>query len=161
MDSATNVFKLRTTTSPADGVDLDITESAGKLHLGELSASVKVEATTVSASLLEVSTAAAVSGALSVSGSVTLGSGNTAGSGGTLSQPVIVQNPFRIPVFTIDGSGGYPQVPADYTANSGSYVGHMFYLSGNGGGEGSLFEQANKWYFNEGGEWFASPFFAQ
>ena len=90
-----------------------------------------------------------VTGSLSVKGNATLGDAN--------SDLVKVQGQFRIPVFSVT-AGTYPAIPADYMTTPENYIGHMFYLTGSGDAN---WAQGNKWYFNEGGEWFASPFFAE
>ena len=46
-----------------------------------------------------------------------------------------------------------------FHSNSGSYSGRVVYLS-NTGSSGAIgpFNAANKYYFNENGEWYDSPF---
>jgi len=69
----------------------------------------------------------------------------------------------RMPIFTTAGdplTGSFPIIPADYVANKANYNGHMFYLTGsdstNWTTTDAAWPQANKWYFNERGDWHAS-----
>jgi hypothetical protein len=109
---------------------------------------------------------------VSVSGNLTVGgnlivSGNTTLGTGTDDTITMVGN-LRNPVFSVAGANavaGFPTVPDAYITNSASFGGYSFYLTssaasaGNGITPGSgSWGQANKWYFNENGEWYASFF---
>lgn len=101
-----------------------------------------------------------VTGSLIVSGNTTLGTGTE--------DTITVVGNLRHPVFSVSGANavaGYPIVPNVYITNASSYGGYSFYLTSsattapNGVTPGSgSWDQANKWYFNENGEWFASFF---
>lgn len=109
---------------------------------------------------------------VSVSGNLTVGgnlivSGNTTLGTGTEDTVTVVGN-LRHPVFTVATGGtvsGFPIVPDLYIVSASQYSGYSFYLTssaasaGNGITQGSgSWGQANKWYFNENGEWYASFF---
>lgn len=64
----------------------------------------------------------------------------------------LVNSQLRIPIFTTG------TIPADYETSASIYSGYVFYLSGSGNPSGE-FQAGNKWYFNEGGEWYKSFFF--
>jgi len=103
-----------------------------------------------------------LTGSLVVSGSTTLGTGTE--------DTVTVVGNLRNPIFTVSGANvvsGFPTVPDLYIVSASQYSGYSFYLTSsattnpNGVTPGSgSWGQANKWYFNEGGEWFASFFIA-
>lgn len=85
-----------------------------------------------------------VTGNLQVTGSTYLGTDS--------SDVTLVNSQLRIPIFTTG------TIPADYETSASNYSGYVFYLSGSGNGSGD-FQAGNKWYFNEGGEWYKSFFF--
>jgi hypothetical protein len=67
---------------------------------------------------------------------------------------ITVRGKFQAPKFTA------LTIPAAYTSGDQSaHNGHMFYLDAADDAV-AAFPQGQKWYFCEGGEWFASPFFA-
>jgi hypothetical protein len=66
-----------------------------------------------------------------------------------------IRHRLRIPVFTSGST-----VLSDYETNAATLHGHMFYLTGSGHPTG-VFQQANKWYFNENGAWHPSPFISE
>jgi hypothetical protein len=103
-----------------------------------------------------------LTGSLVVSGSTTLGTGTE--------DTITVVGNLRNPIFTVSGANavaGFPTVPASYITNASQFSGYSFYLTSSAAanangvtpGSGS-WGQANKWYFNESGEWFASFFIA-
>ena len=63
-------------------------------------------------------------------------------------------------IINLDGNvSGDRTTLTDYSNNANTYSGRVIYVS-NTGSAGSIgpFIQANKYYFNENGEWFSSPF---
>jgi len=179
-DSSAKVFKLGATLDDATSTTLTITEASGTLKLGTLSGST-VETTQLTASLASLDSAT-VTTSLTVNGDTTLGDGTdltrvsgtleVTGSttlGTSTSDTLTVVGNFRIPVFTVNDANsvsGFPIVPDLYVSNASTYGGYSFYLTSsavasNGivAGSGS-WAQANKWYFNENGEWFASFFYS-
>lgn len=102
------------------------------------------------------------SGNIIVSSSLTIGDASI--SGGVETTTFVSQ--VRMPIFSVSGANavaGFPVVPPDYITNSGSYGGHMFYLTSSSGfpnwnGDND-WDEGNKWYFNERGRWHESFFF--
>mgnify|MGYP003348281297 CR=1 FL=1 len=94
-------------------------------------------------------------------------SGNTI-LGTDTSDTITMVGNLRNPVFSVSGANavsGFPIVPTAYITSASNYGGYSFYLTSsattapNGVTPGSgSWGQANKWYFNENGEWFASFF---
>jgi len=65
-------------------------------------------------------------------------------------------------IISLDGnSSGDRNTLLDYSSNKSTYSGRIVYIS-NTGSLGSVgpFVHSNKYYFNENGEWHASPFFS-
>ena len=178
-------FYLGRTTD--DGLDADLNsdnDGLGKLILANLSASATVHALD-----LRIADSAEVTGTLDVRGNVELGVNNsqtitlngvvTATSNVTLEEDVTVGTDsddlfkmvgqVRVPVFTVAAThanhvSGFPVIPDDYMSNKAAYSGHMFYLtssdSTNWTASGS-WNQGNKWYFNERGDWHASFLYSE
>jgi cytoskeletal protein CcmA (bactofilin family) len=166
------IFILGSTTSTAQDGAIDVSNN-GELRLGILSAS----------------SAVYVDGTLNVTGDVTLGDASsdlvvlnsrlTASADalfeanvtmGTDSNDLFkMVGQVRVPVFTVAAShgnhvAGFPVIPDDYITNKAAYSGHMFYLtssdSTNWTASGS-WNQGNKWYFNERGDWHASFLYSE
>ena len=79
-------------------------------------------------------------------------------NGNWVALEVYQDNAFSI--VNLDGNvSGDRTTLTDYNDNADSYPGRVIYVS-NTGSAGSIgpFVQANKYYFNENGEWFSSPF---
>jgi hypothetical protein len=87
-----------------------------------------------------------VGGDFTVTGSTYLGT--------TSADRTLIESQFRIPKFTT------ASMPGDLETNSSSYDGYMFYLSASSNPTGE-FQTADKWYFNENGQWYKSSFFMQ
>lgn len=175
--SDNGVFRLGSTSQTAAD-DVITVASDGVLVLGQMTASVGILAKDVY-----------IQDTLTVEDDVTLGQNSsdvitlngviTASANalfqedvtmGTDSDDLIkVVGQIRMPIFTVASDhvnhvSGFPVIPDDYMSNKAAYTGHMFYLtssdSTNWTASGS-WNQGNKWYFNERGDWHASFLFAE
>lgn len=173
----------RTTDDSLDGNLSSDNDGLGKLILANLSASATVHALDLRiANSAEVSGTLDVLGNVvlgdSNSDSITLNGVVTATANVSLEEDVTigtftegqeaddllkVVGQIRMPIFTTAGdplTGSFPIIPADYATNKANYNGHMFYLTGsdstNWTTTDAAWPQANKWYFNERGDWHPS-----
>lgn len=182
------VFKLGTTSNDASGASVTVATSDGILVLGQLTASVGIDAAYahVSGDLVvdgnitlgsEAADVITLNGQVTASADILLNGKLTASADVLLEEDVTVGTDsddlfkvvgqIRMPIFTVNGANqvaGFPIVPDDYADNKAAYNGHMFYLTSsdnvNWTASGS-WAQGNKWYFNERGDWHASFLFAE
>ena len=175
------VFKLGTTSDGANSTSVTVAND-GILVLGQVTASVGVLAkdvhiqdtlivednVTLGQNSSDVIT---INGVLTASADVLFQEDVTMGThveGEEASDLVKVIGSIRMPVFTTAGdslTGSFPVIPADYVNNKANYNGYMFYLTGSDTTNWTTTDanwlQANKWYFNERGDWHASFLFAE
>jgi hypothetical protein len=179
--SDNGVFRLGSTSQTAAD-DVITVANDGVLVLGQMTASVGVlakdvyiqDSLTVEDNVIlgqNSSDTITLNGVVTATSNVVLEEDVTIGTfteGAQADDLLKVVGQIRMPIFTTAGdalTGSFPIIPADYVANKANYNGHMFYLTGsdstNWTTTDAAWPQANKWYFNERGDWHASFLFAE
>jgi cytoskeletal protein CcmA (bactofilin family) len=146
--------------------DLAVTGASnlnGALTVSDGNATVLGGALTVKGQVL-LNSSAEITGSLTVKSDANLQGNVTLGD--SSSDLIDVKGQFKAPIFDRG------QIPPAYISNAAAYEGHMFYLKPDVDGGETLhlsegdagypnFARGNKWYFNEGGEWYSSFFFEE